>query len=536
MKKKSNIDTNSKNEDKQTSNSIIKKYKLLDKKVRNYICLAIIIILIAIIFFTVKAIKENNSYNYTSTIDDNENNYSKTDNSSSYISCKLTDSQSKEKNAYFPYDVYGVGDYLNCTLNNYKYDISEISFNVNKNDDLDLVDVYSKEDKWIVTKKDYSVSLLSKKSDAKTDDVILRFYIKNKILEEENRTIKINSVRFTNWNGKNYLDNVKGYKIKYGENRHYLEDGVIIFEKLAEDGSFKKVNEYKCKTPNSCYANVAKEGFSYKGESSNTIMLEDKENDKYISILFDYDKGIIGTYGNTTSWLYSDEYEYQNGTYIYIKSKDSDQYGIIDKNGNVIHEFNLGSTNAFYKSGLLTTAYSIENDMIIDQKDNKYGVSKITSNDIIIDYKFDSIRFIVNSKSNEEKTNGIIHYYYEKTVDNKYFKAKLDGKWYLYSFDTKDKVIAEGYDDLFVANDKIIVAEIDKKLYIKDYEGNNLIEETIEDLSREHYEYVCCGMTPGVKVEAKDNIVTIIVYKDNAPNDVSRYEYNISTKTLTNKK
>ena len=130
MKKKSNIDTNNKNEDKQTSNSIIKKYKLLDKKVRNYICLAIIIILIAIIFFTVKAIKENNSYNYTSTIDDNENNYSKTDGSSSYISCKLTDSQSKEKNAYFPYDVYGVGDYLNCTLNNYKYDISEISFNV----------------------------------------------------------------------------------------------------------------------------------------------------------------------------------------------------------------------------------------------------------------------------------------------------------------------------------------------------------------------------------------------------------------------
>ena len=534
MKKDKSSDK--KTEKKETSKKeIAKDSKAETKENLKYIFIGVGLLII-IIIAVIKVVDDNiNRRNYENLVNNHkqaEESYAKVDGSGLYISCELNDPQASERISYIPYNVYGVGDYLYCSLSIYKYNVSKMSFNVNKNDNIDFIEAYSKNKQWQVTKEDNSISLLSLKNGAEVDDVILKFYIKNKISKDEDKTIKLNSIRFTTSGGSNYLDNGKTYKITFSDNRRYLTNGVIIFEKVQNDGSFKKVNEYKCKTPDSCYPDIAWEGFSYVNADANTIMLEDKENDNHFLVLFNFDKGIVDTYGAKVSWLYSAKYDYRSGTYLYIKSKDSDKYGIIDANGNMIHEFNLGATNAFYKSQLLPTAYSIENDMIIDQKDNKYGVSKIKSNDIVIDYEFESIRFIVDTKTIEIQDGNNKKYSYEKTVNNKYFKAQLDGKWYLYSFDMKDKVIDEGYDNLFVANDEVIVAEKDKYLYIKDYEGNNLVEDKIEDLSEKYNEYICCAMNPGIEVETKDNIVTIKTYKDNVWENYNQYEYNISSKTL----
>lgn len=535
-------------EKKETKKDEIIKEENVSSKKKGKGKWFVIIAIILVVIVAVIAIYNRNNYYYFDDDDDDLSSYGRNEISADLFNfeCSLSNEAGTEK--IEDHNVYGVGDHLLCNIKmSYKYDkqirsvaLDFVSHNV------ELVEVYSISDDWHIKVKDTSLykegtyvylTSMGRSDNAKITDVKFHLHIKGNENVDDSFGVGFGQVTISlvNENKDDHFDEkIIGFPI--GESRYYKKGDSIIFEKVQEDGSFKEVNSYKCRFSDWCTTSNAKEGFGYQNDNKNTVMITDKENDKYIAIIFNVDKGIVGTYSDTESWLYSNKYEYQSGTYIYIKAKDSENFGIIDKEGNIIHEFNLGATNAFYKSQLLSSAYSIENDMIIDQKDNKYGVSKISSNDKIIDYKFDSIRFIVNGKSTEIKEGTAIHYIYEKTVDNKYFKAKLNGKWYLYSFDTKEKVTSEGYDNLFVANDKILVVEKDKYLYITDYQGNKLLDDKIENLSKEYLEYVCCAANPGIEVGTKDNIITITTYKDNNWEDYNQYEYNISDNTLTKKK
>lgn len=437
--------------------------------------------------------------------------------------CFLTDEEGKIKIGET--SIFGVGDYLLCDMSINSNSVTQIDYMSVDFDskNIDLVKVYSISDIWkIETTKNDNVSSISIASENKIDknnlaDVRFHLFIKDNIDVDKSFKIVLKNINIHNeeYEPDIYM-HIKDKDIEFNtdERRYYQKNDSIIFEKLQTNGKFQKKNEYKCISSNSCNVNIASQSFSYKNDNKDVVMISDGDNWN-TSIIYDIEKGALGTYGGRPSWLYTKNSTHQDGTYIYLMAKDSDKFGIIDINGKIIHEFNLGNINANVPSGILNSVYSIENNMIVDQRNNKYGISKITSSDTVVDYKFDSIRL---------------------TTNNKYFKAKLDNKWYLYSFNTKDKVTNEGYDELFIVNDEIIITEKDKYLYIKDYNGNNLVEDRIEDLSKEYQEYVCCAANPGIAIDVKDNIITITTYKDNDWEKYNQYEYNISTKSLIMKK
>lgn len=461
------------------------------------------------------------------------------DNNALAFECVLTDesgnSELRKISTYKSENIYGVGDYLLCNFKrryNYTKSIKRISFEL-FSDNVELKDAYSSTENWRVKTSDYStfkngkyISLSDINKDSNIEDVKFKLYIKDNTNIKDNKyDIYFKNIRIHTYSGETDNMDTKQSSLNTGEYRYYLDNGIIKFEKSDLNGCFKIINEYNCESTN-CAVNMATQAFIYQNDNKNIVMIDDAND----NTLFDIENGIIGIYGGYMRWLYPEKYLFlDGGKYIYLKEKNSNNYGIIDRDGNIIHEFNLGNIEALYPEGILNSVYSIENDMIVNQKDGKYGISKITSNDTIIDYVFSSVRLIVNVEYNKDTSN------YSKTVSNKYFKAKQDGKWYLYSFDTKEKVINEGYDNLFVVNDKIIVAEKEKYLYIKDYSGNNIVEDKIENLSDKYLEYVCCGTNPGIEVNTKDNIITITTYENNDWAKYNKYEYNISSKVLTKK-
>ena len=143
-----------------------------------------------------------------------------------------------------------------------------------------------------------------------------------------------------------------------------------------------------------------------------------------------YDDGIIYLYDiNSQSarkivssnsigfgWLYDESGRGTNneGRYIKVRNDYSGLYGIIDKDGNLIHEFNLGipDGNAEIKKQFMLNKYSIADDLIVDYQNGKFGVVKITSNDIVVDYQYDDIEL----------------------VDSTTYKAKLNDEWNTYNY------------------------------------------------------------------------------------------------------
>ena len=236
-------------------------------------------------------------------------------------------------------------------------------------------------------------------------------------------------------------------------------------------------------------------------------------------ILYDIDdKKEIGKYGDDISWLtLNDEDEY-----IYIKSSETEKYGIIDKNGNLIHDFdfndsfsvrfidNSANNNKVDSIRLMDkkSVYSIKDNMIIASKDDKYGIVEIKSNKVIIDYQYDEIGLI----------------------NSKYYMAKNNDKWYIYSFDTKEKHIEEGFNKIYNYIDNTLMVETDGKIYFRDYNNKNLTEDTIE-IKECQKEYDTCTRY-FVAHEEEDNIYRIVGYKDMSNGQQVVYLYNTANHTL----
>lgn len=502
------------------------------KKSLVIICIVVGLIIFAIIGFVVG---KNNSNSENS---ENPENLANADNLSADsvgFNCFLADESGNKADIMSSNIAYGKGDYLLCNIGISKrnYSINGITFDF-VSDDVEVINISSAQDDLKITfdnQKDKTfVSITSENIIGYSDIGSINFHLYIK----DNKSFEINLKDMNISNSGDKEDKyLKEKKITLNNDnvRYYKKDGSIIFEKVQSDGLFKKVNEYKCNDGSytGCLISPASQSFAYVPANKNVIMLVD---DNYSTmVMFDIDKGVIGTYGGSALYLYSSERKNnEGGTYIYIQAKNSDKYGIIDTNGKLVHEFNLnGAHNQSteeYINGMLRTAYSVENDMIIEKKNGKFGISRIKSNDTVIEYSFDLIRLFVDSKYTDSS---------EITKANsKYFKAKINNQWYLYSFETKNKVINEGYDNLFLVNDEIVIVEKDNHLYIKDIKGNNLVNDKIEDLSSEYIEAPCCVANAGIEINVNNNIVTIKTYRDNYNiEDYNQYEYNISKKALT---
>ena len=278
------------------------------------------------------------------------------------------------------------------------------------------------------------------------------------------------------------------------------------------------VAKYECKDDYSC-STYDSESFAPGIMDNKKIFISELSSDRKTKkiVLFDIEnKKVIGSY-ESALWLHKDgKISSEDGEYILVQKLDSDLWGIIDKDGELIHDYTLGRK----KSGGIgsykfhQTYYSVENDYFVNYKDDKYGIVRIKSDDVVIENKYDDI----------------------KLYDDKYFKAKENDKWYLYSFETKEKVLTDGYDYIIAAFDNVVVVVNEKKIYIKDLSGNDLLETPIEDTSKEIKEVkeLCCANTPGVAATTNDEgKIVITVYKDNNYNDKKDYTFDPTTKTLS---
>lgn len=295
-------------------------------------------------------------------------------------------------------------------------------------------------------------------------------------------------------------------KYAYKSNEEYTE---IVFYK--NDNGYKEINKYKC--TDECYVYAA-QCFGYIDQTNGKIFILDDDK----AILYDMEKGVIGKYATPLYSLYDNSGSTYEQKYFVGKQVDGNKYGIMDFNGNVIKDYEADEYGTNMVCNITTDSYSIKYNLITMKKDGKYGIEKITSNDLVTDFKYDDIRI----------------------YNDKYYKAKLDDKWSLYSFETNEKTIDEEYTQIFIPKDNILVVQIDDYLYIKDFTGNNLTEDKIKVLS-EYNEKACCGASSGIYVMKDiddDNIIKISV--DNAkPWDDNyiyySYIFNTSNNKLTKK-
>ncbi len=479
-----------------------KKIKIIEKNKKNYISIFIIVIGLILILILVNGIKnyqDKDEYNVTnnSTIFDKE---------MFNFECDLVDPEEKEKNypTYTSYN-YGVGDYVYCKINNYsnfKPTELNISYYNEDNKNINLVSVKSLTDDWKIklnsTEKYNDISMVSISDNLELKNIVFKFYIKNNENITDNKyIIKISTVELKRNHEKYNIYN-KDIELATGQNYRlkFTKDKIESY-KLSNDGTYIKIKEANCKE---CHIYVP-QAFIYEDYQNGKVVIDDSDNTK---ILYDMNKGILGTY-SAIYWLYPKNKSYEEGTYLYVGKKDKDKYGIIDKDGNLIKDYVLDKMCYGNQTPNMCLSYSIEDNLLVDKKNDKYGIIKITSDDIVIDYKYDDI----------------------KLINSKYFKVKQNDKWYIYNYAKKNKQIEEGFDIIYELTDNILIVPRNGYWHFINYNNNLVNYEQIE--INEEYNYIY------YYTDSKDkNIIHICFSTDEYGHDIKKesYIYNINDNTL----
>lgn len=468
-----------------------------EKNKKNYISIIIIIIGIIILSIFIKGI-----INYQDKEDNNDINNQATFNKEKIsFTCELVDPEEKENNypTYTP-NSYGVGDYVYCIINNYSnFKPTELNiFYYNEdNKNIDLVSVKSLTEDWKIELKSeekYSdISLTPASDNLDLKNIIFKFYIKNNDNITDNKyqiniskiELKRNNEKYEIYDKNIELTTGKNYRLKI------TKDKVESYKLLNK--SYEKINEITCKE---CHIYVP-QSFIYEDYKNGKVVIN---NDTNSIILYDMNKGILGTYGSI-NWLYSKNDPHENGTYLYVGNKDNTKYGIIDKDGNLIKDYVLEKSCYGNQTPRDCLSYSIEDNLLVNKKDNKYGIIKIISDDIVIDYKYDDV----------------------KLINSKYFKVKENDKWYIYNYSNKTKQIEEGFDIIYELTDNVLI--VPKNGYWQFINYNNTSINSIK--IDEEYKYIY--YYPDSK---EPNIIHININNDEYGTIKESYDYNINDNTL----
>jgi len=472
--------------------------KKINKKI-IIIILPIVIGLLIILYFLINNLQINSPNNSNSNADDNSTTYFSVDEEVIDFNCSLYEPNTEKTIEMTNYknNVYGVGDYVYCNIkvnNSYNYKINNMELEYNYGNNVELESINSITNNWSTEKNLGNIKITQINDDSDISDVYFKFYIKNNKGIKDSYKITIENLIFKSNNSDYKLKDNKIINLNTANERVVQNGKVLQFDKAASDGSFKTINKYNC-ADDFCGVNIASQRFLYENENSNIVMITDGE----YNILFDKENGIIDTYGEVPQWLVQENGEEK---YLYVNKKDTNKYGIVDKNGKIIKDFTLEKW-PFMSYQRYSLRYSIENNMFVDIKNNKYGIIKLTSDDIIIDYIYDDLDLI----------------------SSKYYKAKESGRWYVYDFNTQEKYIEEGYDYIHYASDKILIVEKDATLYLKDFNGKNIIDDTIK-INKE----VTIQAYTNNKIK---NIIDIYVCNDEYCYELKEhYEYDISSNKL----
>lgn len=424
------------------------------------------------------------------------NNHDKlVNNSDIYFSCHLKDYMSDNRIA--DNDAYGVGDNVVCSFNNSTYNISKLRFNYIDNDIIKLIDISSENNGWKIERNSNTISLTNLNMNSKINDVVLMFNIVGNKDADKKYEIRLNDINFSSLSN-NYLSKDIIVELESPNYRIRTTKGKVEFYKLANDGSYVKLNEMNC----NC-SRYAAQDFTYEDYSNGNIMLADEDNETMI--LYNIENGILGTYDGNARWLYDEDDEFLKGTYIYIKDRNTDKFVIVDTNGNIVKESSSTGLCDNNIPSAVCLSYSIKDDLLVNKSDNKYGIIRITSDDVVIDYKYDDI----------------------KLLNSHYFKVKENDKWYLYSFDTKNKFLSNAFNDIELLTEDILIVGEDGYWKFIYYNGDIALQDKIEIDPQFSYIYIDNNTN-------NENIVYIRMFDDEFGHEESPllYEYDIKKKSL----
>lgn len=390
--------------------------------------------------------------------------------------------------------------------------IKEIWFENTYDEELEYLEIVDLYEGWKLSTDNEIIQLITDKESTYGDGAYkIKFRIKPST-QKEKMEILFKNIRYKDAEGKYYKTDDSKIELmintttKYKYEESELNDSISFYQ-FNEKQGYELINKYDCKDE-SCHLFIA-QCFGHVDLENGITFIYD--NDRVL--MYDFNVGVIGEFDESISELYDkDDY---NTKYFVVKNIKMNKFGIIDLKGNIVKEFKSDGYGINNFCELYDDSYSLKYNMIVEKQNDKYGISSITKDEVIVDHKYEEIRL----------------------YDDKYYKVKENNLWYLHSFETNEKILDEGYKELFFAKDNIIVTQIDNYLYIKDYEGKNLIEDKIE-VFIEYDEDACCGGNPGIYVAAEKDIIRIITYSETDKDygyDSYVYEFNIKTNELIKK-
>lgn len=406
---------------------------------------------------------------------------------------------------------YMIGENVYCTisfeLNGAKPGIHEIWAEYSLDEDVEYIETLdTPSTEWTLKEANNKIHIVTSRPTGYAEYFYqVKFRIKP-TTKKDKVTITFKDIKYKDEDNNYYKTDDSTHELSIDESTNYYyktskNNDELTFYKLNPTIGYEEINKYTCEN-DSCYV-YASQCTGYLDLDKGKMLIHDGNK----AILYDFNKGPIGTYSIGVEDL---------GDYFVVKDIKTEKYGIIDKEGKIIKELTSDGFGIKVNKCFNSDTFSLEYDLIIEKKDNKYGIIKITKDEIVVTHQFDDIRL----------------------YNDKYFKVKIEDKWYLYDLNTSEKVINEGYQELFIVTDEIIIVQIDNYLYIKNYQGNNLIENKIEVLLP-YNEGACCGASGGIAIYEEKGIINIFI--DESTNDgigykTHKYEYNIKNKALTKTK
>ena len=339
-----------------------------------------------------------------------------------------------------------------------------------------------------------------------------------------------------NNNNKKEFDGIKikdaNYKVTYEK-----KDNKIYFYK---DG--KEINSYTCETSVCDTEGRPYGGYVEKVYANKIVIydgaLEDSTKKSNVKIVFfDIEKGILNTYNDyyTTNTI--------NDDYIYMaKYEDKTNALIVDYSGNIIKDFkNKIPVLSCYEGCVLdVNSYNVNENYIVTINNGKYGIEKITSDDIVLENIYEDIalndytKFMSYSYDANEVVDNNGKTYYEK---NKYIKLKLNNKWYLYDLANKKNVIETPYEELILIDDSTIMVYDNNEIYFIDYTGNK-VDDNVIKVAKLNAGFLKPTYTEKFSIRVKNNVLELKVCDgeisdyDECFKNYKNYKYDLKTKKL----
>jgi hypothetical protein len=191
-------------------------------------------------------------------------------------------------------------------------------------------------------------------------------------------------------------------------------------------------------------------------------------------ILYDILTGNTDIFNNVKEGIYVRPAEY-NAFGINVLEYNDKTYQLVSNDGKINRKVDVELQLSCYE-GCHVLSNEV-NDLLPVKKDDKYGLQKLSTGEILLSYEYDDIDVYVSScKSVKTDTFGAYCDSYEYLP---YFYAKKDGVFNIYNAKTMGRVTNEGYDKIWTLSDKIILVYKDKYLSFKYLDETDVIEDKI---------------------------------------------------------